>query len=136
MSTKRNIIIKSIQLALVLTVVNIIVSFILSSTYFGSIVTSQIIGVLGNITLLESGVLFLYGIISAYSYTPRLRWGNEEEYVSTPVRFKGGDWVVATKRRLGLVDDGDPVKQERPYVSLLCGAILLVEIVALALLTA
>lgn len=122
-------------MTLVLTVVNIIISIILSNTYFGSIVTNQIIGILGNITLLESGILFLYGIISAYSYTPRLRWDNKEEYDSTPVRFKGGNWVVATKRRLGLVDDDDPAKQVRPYVSLLCGAILLVEIVALALLT-
>jgi hypothetical protein len=134
LSIKRNIIIKSIQLTLVLTVVNIIISFILSKAYFGSIETYQITGILGNVTLLESGLLFLYGFIGAYLNTPRLRWDNKDENTSTPVRLKTGHWVIPTKRRMIVVDDNDPSKQGRPFVSILCGAILLAEIVALAIL--
>ena len=126
-------IITSIQLALGINIVNIILSLILSNAYFGRIEINNIKGIIGNITFLESGLLFLYGFIGAYSNTPRLRWDNKDENNSILVRARS-IFVVPTKRRLEVVDDGNPSKQGRPFISILCGAILLAEIIILAIL--
>ena len=112
---------------------NIILSFVLSNIYFGSIDTNNIIGIIGNITFLESGLLFVYGFIGAYSNTPRLRWDNKDENNSIMVRARS-IFVVPTKRSMEVVDDGNPSKQGRPFISILCGAILLAEIIILTLL--
>ncbi|MGD0805538.1 MAG: hypothetical protein ABSA11_15870 [Candidatus Bathyarchaeia archaeon] len=133
MSINRSIIIKSIRLALGIGIINIVLSLILSNAYFGRIEINNITGIIGDITFLESGLLFLYGFIGAYSNNPRLRWNNNDENNSTIVRSRS-ILVVPTKRRMELVDDVNPSKQERPFISILCGAILLAEIIVLAIL--
>jgi hypothetical protein len=133
LSINRSIIIKSIRLALGIGIINIVLSLILSNAYFGRIEINNITGIIGDITFLESGLLFLYGFIGAYSNNPRLRWNNNDENNSTIVRSRS-ILVVPTKRRMELVDDVNPSKQERPFISILCGAILLAEIIVLAIL--
>ena len=92
-------------------------------------------GALGNITLLESMLLFVFGFIGAYSNTERLRWYNKDDNNSVNVRTRIGIWAFPTKRRMEVVDDGDPGKEWRYFTSILCGGIFLIETVALALLT-
>jgi len=132
LSIERIIIIKSIQLMLVLTVVNIIFSFIMSKAYFESIETNTIKEIMGNTLLLESMLLFIYGVICAYSNTPRLRGDNKDENIVVNVRGRSV-MTVPTKRRMVVVDDSEPSKQVRPFVSILCGVMLLAEMVALAI---
>ena len=134
MSIERKIITKSFQLTLVLTIANAIVSYILSLTIFGSIGVSAITGILGNVTILESAILFLYGIIGAYSNAPKLRFDKKDENNPVFVRLKTGDRLVQTKRHMNVVDDGNPSKQARPFIAILCGGILLAEVIILALL--
>jgi hypothetical protein len=134
LSIKRNIIIKAIQLALGINVVNIIISLLLSYTSIRSIDLNNIKGIFGNITMLESGLFLLYGLIGAYFNSPRLGWDNKDESNPTLVQLRGGKQVTLTKRRMELVDNADPSKQIRPFISLLCGAIFLSEIILLALL--
>lgn len=112
MSINRSIIIKSIQLALGITIVNIIISFILSNVYFGNIETINIKEIFSNIAFLESGLLFLYGFIGAYLDSPRLRWNNTDENTSTLVH----GLVLPTKRRMEVVDDVNTSKQGRPLI--------------------
>ena len=135
MSTTKEILIKSAQLSIGLTLVNIIFSLILSQASFGVLETKQFMGTLGNITLLESMLLFIYGFIGAYSNTERLRWYNKDDNNSVNVRTRIGIWAFPTKRRMEVVDDGDPGKEWRYFTSILCGGIFLIETVALALLT-
>jgi len=133
LSINRSIIIKSIQLALGINIINVVLSLILSNAYFGRIEINNITGIIGDITFLESGLLFLYGFIGAYSNNPRLRWNNKDENISTIVRSRS-ILVVPTIRRMELVDDVNPSKQGRLFISILCGAILLAEIILLAIL--
>ena len=110
-------------------------SLLLSQVLFGGLVTARITGILGNLTLLELMLLFLYGFIVVSLNTTRLRGDSTEEPHPVHVRLKTGDVVVPTKRRMVVVDDSDPKKEGKGFISLLCGVILLAEIVALALLT-
>jgi hypothetical protein len=115
--------------------VNIIFSLILSQGSFGVLETIQFTETLGNITLLESMLLFIYGLIGAYSNTERLRWYNKDDVNSVNVRTRTGIWAFPTKRRMEVVDEGDLDKEWRYFTSILCGVIFLIETVALVLLT-
>ena len=135
MSIERNIIIKSIQLTLGINVINIILSLILSNAYFGGIDINNIKGIIGNITFLESAILLLYGASDAYSHTPKLRFDPKDENNPVLVRLQTGIKVVQTKRHMTVEDYRDPSTQGKPFISLLCGAFLLAEIIILAILT-
>ena len=96
----------------------------------------QVIGTLGNIALLESMLLFIYGFIVVRTYTKHLKVENEYEPYPVYVRvLQWVGWRLPTIKRIVGVDEGDPRKERRGYIFLLCGAILFAEIVALALVT-
>jgi hypothetical protein len=128
--------IKSAQFSLGITLVNVILSLILSQVFFEGFATGQFIGTLGNITLLESMLLVIYGSIVFWTNTKKLR--AEKTYEPYPVYIRAGRWVrwvLPTMRRIVGVDEGDPRKERRGFFFLLCGAFLLAEIIALALVT-
>jgi hypothetical protein len=141
--TNKQILIKSIRLSIILTIVNVVFSIVLSKVFSGSFEMGQITGYLGNVTLLEVMLLLLYG--SAIDFTSTTKWSsamkllrittkrNEDEEMSVT---RVGKQMKLTKNRMRELE-GDKTRsaERRALLYVLCGAILLAEIVALALLS-
>jgi hypothetical protein len=151
--TGKKILIKSTQYSIILTIINVFLSLVLSQLFNGGLETNLITGNLGNITLLESVCLFLAAPVSLYNSAStkvsKKDEGSNEGEVSdegqdneegedyTIARVPDGrGWRVALigRRRIAPIE-GDGSRVGRAFTLILCGAILFIEIVALALIS-
>jgi hypothetical protein len=140
--TKKQILKKSLRLSIILTILNVVFSVVLSKVFSGNLERGQVISYLGNITLLEASFMFLYG--SAVDYTSTERWAStlkilklstasNEEKEGEKTSFE--EHVYATKNSTKEVSSEKKRNSEtRAITYILCGLILLVEIVVLTLL--
>lgn len=148
MVTGKKILIKSAQYSIILTIINVILSLVLSLVFSGGLETNQITGNLGNITLLESVCLFLAAPVSLYNTASKKdsnkgednnegQDNNEDEdYTIARVPDGRGIWKVALIGRRRIVpSEGDRSNVGGTFTFILCGAILFIEIVALALIS-
>ncbi len=137
MSNGKRILIKSAQYSIALTILNMIFSLIISQVSSGGLEVNQITGNLGNITLLESVVLFLTGAYVGWPNTASIvDSDNSEDLTVARVPDARGGWFVALIGRRRIVsseDDGSKIG--RAFSFIMCGALLFAEIVALALFT-
>lgn len=145
MWTGTKILVKSAKYSIILTIINVIISLVVSLIFTGGIETSQITGNLGNITLLESVCLFLAAPVTLYNTATRRdsyrsdgsAEGDEnkedEDYTIARVPNGRGGWFVGLiGRRRAVPNEGDRGNVGKALTFVLCGAILFVETVALA----
>jgi len=135
--SNRQILIKSFRLSIILNIVNVILSLVLSKVYSGGFETGQISEYVGNITLLETMLMFLYG--GAVDFTSSVKWSSAMRFLRIPPRHKGdeeniGEHNNLDKNRKKELDIEKSRSGERmALVYIICGAILLAELVVLAI---
>jgi hypothetical protein len=131
----KEILIRSAQYSIAITMINVILCIIISLASSGGLEPNQISGNLGNFTLLESVVLFLTGAYVGWANTDRIvaSYEGEDPTIARVPDGRGGWFVALISRRRILSREDDGGKIERAFDFILCGAILFVETVALAL---
>ena len=142
MSNNKQILIKSTRLAVILTIVNVVLSLALSKVFSGGLELGQISGWFGNVTLLEAMVLLLYG--GAVDFTSSIKWVSVFRLLRIPTRAKEekekSDSTLGNKAKRSIHKEEADIERsrsgERKAISyVLSGAILISEIVVLALLS-
>lgn len=139
MSNNKQILIKSTRLSIILTIVNVVLGLVLSKVFSGGFELGQVSGSFGNVTLLEAMVLLLYG--GAVDFTSSVKWTSVFRLLRIPTGkkeersdIKLGNQAMTSKK----IDEIDIEKSrsgERRAISyILSGAILLAEILILAML--
>jgi hypothetical protein len=134
---------KSIRLSVILTIVNVVLSLVLSKVFSGGLEVGQITGSFGNVTLLEAMALFLYG--GGVDFTSSVKWSSIVRFLRIPTKPKEDDersdvfTEGHTKPKRISERESEIEKsrsgERRAIVYIISGAILLVEIVALAMLS-
>ena len=141
MSNNKQILIKSTRLAVILTIVNVVLSLALSKVFSGGLEPGQITGWFGNVTLLEAMVLLLYG--GAVDFTSSIKWVSVFRLLRIPARAKEveetSDFTLGNKTKNSKQKEEVDIERSRSgetrairYV--VSGTILISEIVVLALL--
>jgi hypothetical protein len=143
LSTNKQILIKSLQLSLILTIVNVALSIVLSKVFSVGIELGQITGFFGNFTLLEVMTLFLYG--GAVDFTSSVKWSSALRLLRIPIKAKeegkkldtslGGQSKLNKESEREWETEKSRSGERRAIVYILSGVILLAEIVALAVLS-
>lgn len=141
MSNNKQILIKSTRLAVILTIVNVVLSLALSKVFSGGLEPSQIAGWFGNLTLLEAMALFFYG--GALDFKSSIKWVTVFKLLRISTREKEEETYditqgkkVKSSKQNEEVDIEKSRSGERKAISyVLSGAILISEIVVLALLS-
>jgi hypothetical protein len=122
--------------------VNVVLSFVLSKAFSGNLELGQITASFGNVTLLEAMALFLYG--GAIELTSTVMWSSMMRLLRIPTKHSEEDEMLFTrvgvltrliKKSAKDIDKKPRSTEPRAITYILCGGILLVEIVALALLS-
>jgi len=147
--TGTRILIKSARYSIILTIINLILSAVISMIFSGGIETSQIAGNLGNLTLLESVILiFLSAPASLYNTASRQDRYEGEESDEEVKNKQGDDYTVARLpdghggwfvgligKRRAVPYEGDNSNVERALTFISWGVMLLLETVVLARIT-
>ena len=120
---------------------NVVFILVLSKVFSGTFESGLITGYLGNLTLLEASFMFLYG--SAVDFTSTERWASTLKILklSTEPRDKKEEKKTSFEEKAHSVPNNtNELNREkkrntetRAITYVLCGAILLAEIMALAL---
>jgi hypothetical protein len=141
LSNNKQILIKSTRLAVILTIVNVVLSLALSKVFSGGLEPGQITGWFGNVTLLEAMVLLLYG--GAVDFTSSIKWVSVFRLLRIPARAKEeeetsdstlGNMAKSSKQKDEVDIERSRSGERRAISYVLSGVILISEIVLLALL--
>jgi hypothetical protein len=139
--TKKQILKKTLKLSIILTILNVVFSVALSKVFSGNVESSQVTGYFGNTTLLEAGFMLLYG--SVLDYTSTERWASTLKILKLSTgrnEAKEGEKTSFDKRAhmnlnsIKKIDSGKKRSVETgAIIYVLCGVILLAEIIILTL---
>ena len=139
--TKKQILNKTLKLSIILTILNVVFSVALSKVFSGDVESSQVTSYLGNITLLEASFMLLYG--SVLDYTSTEKWASTLKILklSTGISEKKEGEKTSFEEKahtdlnnINKVNLGKKWSIEtRAIIYVLCGMILLAEIVVLTL---
>ena len=126
---------------MILTIVNVVFSIVLSKVFSGTLESGQITSYLGNLTLLEAGFMFLYG--SAVDFASTERWASTLKILrlnTMPNEEKEVNKISSEEQTFAIKSGPKEVKnikkrnaETRALTYVLCGVILLAEIVVLTL---
>ena len=119
LSNIKQILKKSFKLGIYLTIINVAFSIVVSKVYSNSLDLNQIMDIFGNLTLVEAMALFLYG--GAVDITGTAKWSSAMGVLGIQKK----EWKEGDSRNA----------EQRAVVIFLCGIILLVETISLALTT-
>lgn len=95
MWTGTKILVKSVKYSIILTIINVILSLVVSLIFTGGIEINQLTGNLGNITLLESVCLFLAAPVTLYNTATRKDSYAGEESDEGDENKKDDDYTIA-----------------------------------------
>jgi len=136
--TNKQILIKSIRLTVILNILNLVLSLALSKVFSGGFEIGQITGIFGNITLLETMALFLYG--GAIDFSNSVTWSSITRILRLPFEAKEDNKKpdYSTHDRINEHEikkdiEKAQIGQKNATVFVLVGAIFLGEIIILAI---
>jgi hypothetical protein len=110
---------KSFKLGIYLTIINIVLSIVVSKVYSNSLDLDQIMAIFGNVTLIEAMALFLYG--GAIDITSTTKWFSAMRILG----IQNKEWKEGNFRSA----------ENKALVYIVCGIILLFETIILAFLS-
>jgi hypothetical protein len=119
LSNIKQILKKSFKLGIYLTIINVVFSVVVSKVYSNSLDLNQIMAIFGNFTLIEAMALFLYG--GSVDITGTAKWFSAMRILGIQKK----EWREGDSR----------IAEQKALVYFICGIILLVETIILALAT-
>ncbi len=131
MTEPRKIIVSSLQYLAILLAIDLILSFPLSFLY-GGVEWSRFMGLLGDLTILESVGFFFMGAAWGLYDVAETRPCDGEKDTITRIPYRGGWFLTRIARRRNTTEREGPERMKRALTSILCGFLLFIATVVIA----